>query len=579
MQPGFTSVPSHVMRLYSGLRQPELDLLSIFLSFCFFDLTSTSSDILLDSVVARRPAVQKQEQANLHPNHHSTMTSSEETIVEGVLQMRDGRPPGTHSPLPDHHSAMALSEETVVEGAWQVCRDRPPGAPSPLHRAFKERKLDRDLQRAISDLVRPYKTALNVPPFSMLEIVTMAVLSLGRYRVSRTDIIDWIANAFPVFSDLKTLHDIQDPYWFDPWLAPLVLEYEWSYREYQMNAELESHGNTVQALKDLRSAFQDYDSPLREDDFMVGQDSRDDGESNAENDHNPATLRRYFVPRQAGKLFLGRLLTDDANQTDKSFDFKALPPEMRNKVYAMLLRLPVVKVHVDFDQGGYPYPNVYPYAAEPVSLQSVFRCGVKRTPSAMSGEAPEMFNVPINRILSIIYVDKQIYSEARGIFYMENRFSIPGAYTAEHFLTRLSLPARQMLSSVCIEMYYPDPVEDEYEPHDHSDRLVPIDHIESWHKFWAEMCLCENLQNVTVAIDAEAIQQQDGMDVGWCAGWKQCGTGTDLRCPPPHTARIFEDMALVAKRCKRFEVIVDSRTVNPRMDLIHEYLDHRKQLE
>lgn len=131
---------------------------------------------------------------------------------------------------------------------------------------------------------------------------------------------------------------------------------------------------------------------------------------------------------------------------------------------------------------------------------------------------------------------------------MENRFRIPGAFTAEHFFTRLSLPARQLLTSVCIDMYFPDPLDVVYNTDDYGDRLVPIYDIPAWHKFWAEMCLCEGLETVWVLIDDEAIQQ-DGMDIGWGAGWKQRVTGTDLRCPPPNTAKIFEDMAMVAKCC------------------------------
>ncbi|KAI7363976.1 hypothetical protein KC354_g6065 [Hortaea werneckii] len=485
---------------------------------------------------------------------------------------------------------MASSEETIVEGALQMRSGGPPGAYSPLHRAFEERKLDRDLQRTISDLVRPYKTTLNVPPFSMLELVTMAALSLNCYRVSRTDIINWIANAFPVFSDVKNLHDIQDPFWFDPWLAPLALTNEWSYQPYRedpMETEHDSHENTIQALKDLRSAFQNYGSPLREDNFMVGQDSRDDGESNAENDSNgdknAATVPRYFVPRQAGKIFLGRLLTDGVNQTDKPFNFKALPPEIRNTIYRMLLRLGKgeVEVHVDFDQGGHPYGAAVGYGAlgaEPVSLRSLVRSGGRLGRIAIEGETFEWFNVPVNRILSIIYVDMQIYSEARAIFYVDNRFRIPGAFTAEHFFRRLSLPARQVLTSVSIHMYFPDPIEVVYDTDDHGDRLVPIYDIPAWHKFWAEMCLCEGLKTVWLWIDDEAIQQ-DGMDIGWGAGWKQRDTGTDLQCPPPNKAKLFEDMALVAKRCEQFKVTGSYRPVNPSIDLINRYLDHRKQLE
>ncbi|KAI7235174.1 hypothetical protein KC330_g4391 [Hortaea werneckii] len=231
------------------------------------------------------------------------------------------------------------------------------------------------LRSEVREVIRPYTTADEEPPFSGGELVVMALVDTDEESLPKDLILRWIVNAF------KYYHDVFLDKAFEN-LGPDFVFYD---------------GSDGVVFENIPKAFTEYEVPICESRVI--------------------DKKRYTsfwgVTSQAARIYLRDRLEPEREGV---FPFLDLPPEIRNNIYELLLTFPSSGVHVqeseDDDEEGF---DVYflQRIDEPGS------CGRKWSDSLCKG-SHFVIKKSMDDILALLHVNRQVYEEAMPSRYMLN---------------------------------------------------------------------------------------------------------------------------------------------------------------
>ncbi|KAI7534983.1 hypothetical protein KC331_g12270 [Hortaea werneckii] len=233
------------------------------------------------------------------------------------------------------------------------------------------------LRNEVQEVIRPYTTADEEPPFSGGELIVMALVDTDEETLPKDRILRWIINTF------KYYHDV-------------FVDKAFQALEPDLNFGI---GSDEAVLVNIAEAFTEYEVPICE--------SRVMGEK-----RDP---KFWSVTTQAARLYLRHWLEPER---EGIFPFLELSPEIRNNIYELLFTFPSSGVHVqeskDGDKEGF---DVY-------FLQRIDEPGPssrKWSDSLVKG-SQFIIKKSMDDILVLLYVNRQVYEEAMPLFYMLNMF-------------------------------------------------------------------------------------------------------------------------------------------------------------
>ncbi|KAJ6096848.1 hypothetical protein N7486_007594 [Penicillium sp. IBT 16267x] len=141
-------------------------------------------------------------------------------------------------------------------------------------------------------------------------------------------------------------------------------------------------------------------------------------------------------PQQAPRkqyLFAGGL-PDQGSDKKATFRFTDLPLEIRLMVYEFLFCYGKIKINY-YLAGGVPKRHGIPLEFDSVGCSLTFRGGESITSS-------------VHNPLAIMSASSQVYTEARKVFYSQNKFFFPGLQSLHIFLLGIGYQNAQLLRTV-----------------------------------------------------------------------------------------------------------------------------------
>ncbi|KAI7381832.1 hypothetical protein KC336_g18743 [Hortaea werneckii] len=248
------------------------------------------------------------------------------------------------------------------------------------------------LRNEVQEVIRPYMTAEEYPPFSGGELVVMALVDTDDDSLPRDRILRWVIDTFKYYHDAfidKALQTLGPDLNFD-------------------------HGSDEGTFENITKAFTEYELPIRESRVVI----------------NKCKKILYSVTTRAARVYLRRWLESERKGT---FPFLNLPPEIRNNIYELLLVFPSSGVHVQeaYDRKGFDVRFLE-------RIDELGPCG-RFWSVALVQDSQWMIKKSMKEILALLHVNKQVYKEAMPLFYMLNMFYFD-SYSFELEKFALSMP-------------------------------------------------------------------------------------------------------------------------------------------
>ncbi|KAI7154807.1 hypothetical protein KC349_g7415 [Hortaea werneckii] len=233
------------------------------------------------------------------------------------------------------------------------------------------------LRSEVREVIRPYTTVDEEPPFSGGELIVMALVDTDEETLPKDRILRWIISTFKHYHNTFVDKAFQT-------LGP----------------DLNFDGCSDEAVfGNITEAFTEYEVPICESRRVI--ERRD--------------TSFWSVTTQAARVYLRDRLKPEREGV---FPFLDLPAEIRNNIYELLLTFPSSGVHVqeseDDDEEGFDVFFLQ-RIDEPGS------CGRKWSDSLCKG-TQFVIKKSMDDILALLYVNKQVYEEAMPLFYMLNMF-------------------------------------------------------------------------------------------------------------------------------------------------------------
>lgn len=249
------------------------------------------------------------------------------------------------------------------------------------------------LRDEVQEVIRPYTTAEEPPPFSGGELIVMALVDTDEDTLPKDRILRWVVKTFKYYHD--AFIDI----------ALRNLSPDLDFRD--------GWGRGV--FENITRAFTEYDLPIYESRMMLKK-------------RNTVLCS---VTTQAARVYLRRWLEPERKGT---FQFLDLPPEIRNTIYELLFTFPSSGIHVQESENDGEGSEVY-------FLQRIDQPGssLERWSDSRVNGNPSMIKKSMEEILALFYVNRQVYKEAMPFFYMLNTFHFDH-YSIELERFALSMP-------------------------------------------------------------------------------------------------------------------------------------------
>ncbi|KAI6804105.1 hypothetical protein KC361_g317 [Hortaea werneckii] len=231
------------------------------------------------------------------------------------------------------------------------------------------------LRNEVQEVIRPYMTAEEYPPFSGGELVVMALVDTDDDSLPRDRILRWVIDTFKYYHDAfidKALQTLGPDPNFD-------------------------HGSDEGIFENITKAFTEYELPIRESRVVI----------------NKCKKILYSVTTRAARVYLRRWLESERKGV---FLFLELPPEIRNTIYELLFAFPPSGVHVQEADGRKGFDAFF--------LERIDEPGPserKWSDSLLQG-SQFMIKKSVDDILALLQVNKQVYKEAMPLFYLLNTF-------------------------------------------------------------------------------------------------------------------------------------------------------------
>ncbi|KAI7502149.1 hypothetical protein KC367_g2367 [Hortaea werneckii] len=161
------------------------------------------------------------------------------------------------------------------------------------------------LRNEIQQVIRPYTTADEEPPFPGGELVVMALVDTDEDTLPKDRILRWVIDTFKYYRDVFIDKALQH-------LGP------------DLNFDI---GSDEGVFENITEAFTEYELPIRE------------GLATSKK----CNTRVWSVTTQAARVYLRHWLEPERKGV---FPFLGLPPEIRNNIYELLFTFPSSGIHV-----------------------------------------------------------------------------------------------------------------------------------------------------------------------------------------------------------------------------------------
>ncbi|KAI7221393.1 hypothetical protein KC340_g9236 [Hortaea werneckii] len=231
------------------------------------------------------------------------------------------------------------------------------------------------LRNEVQEVIRPYTTADEEPPFSGGELIVMSLVDTDEESLPKDRILRWIVNTFKYYRDVFLDKAFQN-------LGPDFVFYD---------------GSDGVVFEDIPKAFTEYELSIRESQVMVEKRS----------------ASHWSVTTQAARVYLRRWLEPER---EGIFPFLDVPPEIRNNIYELIFTFPSSGIHVQEADERKGFDVFF--------LQRIDEpgpCGRKWSDSLFQGN-PFVIKKSMNDILAPLCVNRQVYKEAMPLFYLLNTF-------------------------------------------------------------------------------------------------------------------------------------------------------------
>lgn len=191
-------------------------------------------------------------------------------------------------------------------------------------------------------------------------------------------------------------------------------------------------GCDVTVLPGFVSHFRDYGLPLYK---VFG---------NKAAPHDMVQVKFKITPSSA-RAYLRNLLTTEREGT---FDFLGLPPELRLEIYEYVLTYSGLYKPSPKHDSGYTSQLVPLASAHEPDVSSLYRnYGDKNCIGCL-----QVINLPpMQEILALVTVNRQIYSEAMPVFYAVNHFYVQKISGLNHFVRNLSKERLRHVTSITFD--------------------------------------------------------------------------------------------------------------------------------
>lgn len=244
------------------------------------------------------------------------------------------------------------------------------------------------LKLDIAKIIKPHQRSDSNPPYSTAALIVMAVVSSREKHVSRVTILTWIIRSFKFYTN----------------------------RALDSCLEFAEGGviDTDKIFEWFNEAFDAYDIPL----ILVEEAEY---EYRYDIDDFKSGTRRYSVDNRAARVYLRHWLEPTRKG---AFRFLDLPAEIRNTIYEMTLQYPSSGIRVLAVSAQRLDPGQEP-ACWVNSLAVMERAHDIVRPFddwSSVGDEEEIALPPLQQILSILLVCKQVYQETAKTFYQINTF-------------------------------------------------------------------------------------------------------------------------------------------------------------
>lgn len=272
--------------------------------------------------------------------------------------------------------------------------------------------------------IERYRHSTKRPPFSAAEMTVMAILCSDKHALTRAEILRWILSTFKYYGGKLV----------DDYLAGCSDESMW-YDEHPSNL-----GPIVDSFEG--ETFYNYDVPLREawpvafeeyDEFLDGDDIKGTYETDI----------AFTVSPSAGRIFLAKRL---APRRKKVFPFLRLPAELRNAIYEMVLAYPKSGFSI-----APPYSD-HPREPRLTACERIDGTAPFTNVTHRSAMARKVQIGPMNEVLALLTVCKQLYDEAMPIFYSINTFCFENPSVLAQALSHLPEDRLRHVTSVEVKL-------------------------------------------------------------------------------------------------------------------------------
>ena len=258
------------------------------------------------------------------------------------------------------------------------------------------------LAEDLENLISPWTESETQPPFSTVELAVMALAIKGK-ALTFTDIIEWVIGTF---------------------------RYHHKHRD-----TIRGHRDVEFSAYAVGEALRGLDAPVSEGLGVIGP-------------------RVWTIALPEARIFFAaRLRAPEAAQIEQPFPLLRLPPELRLKIYEMVLALPPSGICLT------SVSNVQTSPAGHCSVlrRSVFRASTRSYDTAMdyasiasSGKFDKLLfrSRPATVLLALLQCCKQIFSEAVHIFYSINHFYCGSLFSLAAMLEQTPAGRRKYIKHI-----------------------------------------------------------------------------------------------------------------------------------
>ena len=155
--------------------------------------------------------------------------------------------------------------------------------------------------------------------------------------------------------------------------------------------------------------------------------------------YNDMLFTKVTVPVPQGIIFLRKWLEPERKGT---FPFIGLPPELRNTVYEMVFSFPRTEIYVQLEKKGHGL------ALRQRELDNLSKEYICSTHDAVNG----LNSAPMQTILALLSVNKQIYAESMPYFYRVNLFNFDTFESLIRFTKNVPMERLQHLGHVFLRL-------------------------------------------------------------------------------------------------------------------------------